>query len=40
MMHDDGKSDDPIVPEKPPNKGSKTIPAEVVEERGSTKGKT
>lgn len=36
-MNDDGKSDDPVVPAKPPNNGRKK-PAEVVEERGSTKG--
>lgn len=38
MMHDDGKSDDLIVPEKEPNKGRHGRPAEAVEERRSTKG--
>jgi RNA-directed DNA polymerase len=34
-MHEPGKSDDPVVPAKPPNKA---VAAEVVEERGSAKG--
>jgi group II intron reverse transcriptase/maturase len=34
-MHGPGKSDDPVVPAKPPNKA---VAAEVVEERGSAKG--
>jgi RNA-directed DNA polymerase len=36
-MHGPGKSDDPVVPAKPPNKAAA---AEVVEERGSAKGNT
>ncbi len=36
-MHEPGKSDDPVVPAKPPNKA---VAAEVVEERGSAKGNT
>jgi len=36
-MHEDGKSDSPVVPAKPPNK---TSVAEVVEERGLAKGNT
>ena len=35
-MNANGKSDDPIVPGKPTNKGT-CVPAEPVEERGSTK---
>jgi RNA-directed DNA polymerase len=38
--HADGKSDGPIVPEKPPNKDGATSSAEAVEERGPTKGNT
>ncbi len=38
MMSEHGKSDNPIVPEKLPNKACKRA-AEVVEERGLTKGK-
>jgi hypothetical protein len=38
-MYGDGKSDRPIVPEKPPNKGrDASRAAEGVEERGLTKG--
>ena len=36
----DGKSDGPIVPEKPPNNDGPVPSAEAVEERGSTKGNT
>ncbi len=36
-MHEPGRSDDPVVPAKPPNKAAA---AEVVEERGSAKGNT
>jgi RNA-directed DNA polymerase len=36
-MYEDGKSDSPVVPTKPPNKAAA---AEVVEERGLTKGNT
>src|ERR1041385_4522560 len=36
-MHEPGKSDDPVVPAKPPNKAAA---AEAVEERGSAKGNT
>jgi RNA-directed DNA polymerase len=36
-MHEPGKSDDPVVPAKPPNKA---VAAEAVEERGSAKGNT
>src|ERR1041385_473052 len=36
-MNEDGKSDSPVVPTKPPNKA---VAAEVVEERGLTKGNT
>jgi len=39
-MNADGKSDGPIVPEKPPNKDGANSSAEAVEERGSTKGNT
>jgi RNA-directed DNA polymerase len=39
-MHADGKSDDPIVPKKPPNNNGPESLAEAVEERGSTKGNT
>ena len=39
-MHAPGKSDDRVVPEKPPNKGVPTAPAEVVEGRRSAKGST
>jgi RNA-directed DNA polymerase len=39
-MHADGKSDGPIVPEKPPNKDGPESSAEAVEERGPTKGNT
>ena len=40
-MHEDGKSDSPVVPMKPPNKAMATaIGAEVVEERGLAKGNT
>jgi RNA-directed DNA polymerase len=38
-MNEHGKSDSPIVPEKPPNKTVGTV-AEVVEERGLAKGNT
>lgn len=38
-MHDDGKSDMPVVPAKPPNNAGSPV-AEVVEERGMTKGNT
>ncbi len=38
-MHERGKSDSPIVPGKPPNKGAGApAPAEGVEERGLAKG--
>ena len=37
-MHAWGKSDDCVVPEKPPNKGEPVSPAEAVEGRRSTKG--
>jgi RNA-directed DNA polymerase len=37
MMHGDGKSDTPIVPEKPPNNAARPA-AEVVEGRGVAKG--
>ena len=37
-VHAWGKSDDPVVPEKPPNKGEHLSPAEAVEGRRSTKG--
>jgi RNA-directed DNA polymerase len=37
-MHAWGKSDDCVVPGKPPNKGALNAPAEVVEGRRSTKG--
>src|SRR5262245_34816587 len=37
-MYARGKSDDCVVPGKPPNKGSFHVPAEVVEGRRSTKG--
>jgi RNA-directed DNA polymerase len=36
-MHDDGKSDSPVVPAKPPNNAA-TAAAEVVEERGLPEG--
>src|ERR687892_2734230 len=36
-MHDRGKSDDPVVPAKPPNNAQGGA-AEAVEERGSPKG--
>ncbi|MEO8899877.1 MAG: group II intron reverse transcriptase/maturase [Candidatus Dormibacter sp.] len=36
-MYEPGKSDDPVLPAKPPNKA---VAAEVVEERGSAKGNT
>jgi RNA-directed DNA polymerase len=39
-MHAPGKSDDRVVPEKPPNKGVPEALAEVVEGRRSTKGST
>ena len=39
-MHAWGKSDDCVVPGKPPNKGEPLSPAEVVEGRRSTKGST
>lgn len=39
MMHDDGKSDRPVVPEKSPNKAGGSA-AEAMEERGLTKGNT
>ena len=39
-MHVRGKSDDRVVPEKPPNKGVHEAPAEVVEGRRSAKGNT
>jgi group II intron reverse transcriptase/maturase len=38
-MHEDGKSDSPVVPAKPPNKTGRPV-AEVVEERGLAKGST
>ena len=37
-VHAWGKSDDRVVPEKPPNKGEPVSPAEAVEGRRSTKG--
>lgn len=37
MMHDRGKSDDPVLPAKPPNNAQGGV-AEAVEERGSPKG--
>ena len=37
-VHAWGKSDDCVVPEKPPNKGEPVSPAEAVEGRRSTKG--
>ena len=39
-MHAWGKSDDCVVPGKPPNKGDHRSPAEAVEGRRSTKGST
>ena len=39
-VHAWGKSDDRVVPGKPPNKGALNAPAEVVEGRRSTKGNT
>ena len=36
-MHEDGKSDSPVLPTKPPNKAGA---AEAVEGRGQTKGNT
>ena len=39
-MHVDGKSDGPIVPEKPPNKDGAVSSAEAAEGRGPTKGNT
>jgi RNA-directed DNA polymerase len=39
-MHAWGKSDDCVVPGKPPNEGSFHVPAEVVEGRRSTEGNT
>jgi RNA-directed DNA polymerase len=39
-MHADGKSDDLIVPLRPPNNNGPVSLAEAVEERGSTKGNT
>jgi RNA-directed DNA polymerase len=39
-MHARGKSDDRVVPEKPPNKGVHEAPAEVVEGRRSAEGNT
>ena len=39
-VHAWGKSDDRVVPEKPPNKGVPEAPAEVVEGRRSAKGST
>jgi group II intron reverse transcriptase/maturase len=39
-MYARGKSDDRVVPEKPPNKGVHEAPAEVVEGRRSAKGNT
>ena len=39
-MYADGKSDGPIVPEKPPNDDGPVSSAEVVEERGPTEGNT
>ena len=39
VMHEPGKSDRPIVPKKPPNKGRGTaLPAEGAEGRGLAKG--
>ncbi len=38
MMDGGGKSDSPIVPEKPPNKAAAGAAAEGVEGRGLTKG--
>lgn len=38
-MHEQGKSDSPIVPQKPSNNGGDALPpAERAEERGLTKG--
>jgi hypothetical protein len=37
-VHAWGKSDDCVVPEKPPNKSEQVSPAEAVEGRRSTKG--
>ena len=37
-VHAWGKSDDCVVPEKPPNKGEPVSPAEAVEGRRSAKG--
>jgi hypothetical protein len=37
-VHAWGKSDDRVLPEKPPNKGEHVSPAEAVEGRRSTKG--
>jgi hypothetical protein len=39
-VHDIGESDNPIVPEKPANKGSVPLPAESAEGRGLTKENT
>jgi hypothetical protein len=39
-MYARGKSDDRVVPEKPPNKGVREVPAEAVEGRRSAKGNT
>jgi hypothetical protein len=39
-MHACGKSDEPIVPRKLPNKDGENPAAEVAEGRGSTKGNT
>ena len=39
-MYARGKSDDRVVPEKPPNKGVHEAPAEAVEGRRSAKGNT
>ena len=39
LMHERGKSDDPVVPAKPPNKAGGPV-AEVVEGRGSVEGNT
>ena len=39
-VHAWGKSDDRVVPEKPPNKGEPVSPAEAVEGRRSTTGST
>src|SRR6266540_1429083 len=38
-MHERGKSDDPVVPAKPPNNAADAV-AEAVEGRGSAKGNT